>query len=68
MDLTKSKAITDDISNVVKKAEVVFDRKENNAEKGKKCWIPTFPPFLTMFSKAFFVKVVQSCDCILYVK
>ena len=30
--------------------------------KRRKCWLPAFSPFLTMFSKGFFCKVVKSQD------
>ena len=31
--------------------------------KRKKCWLPAFSPFHTMFSKGFFLKFVKSWDC-----
>ena len=31
----------------------------------RKCWLPAFSPFPTMFSKGYFVRVVKSWDCVL---
>ena len=35
--------------------EFISGRLENIAVKGKKCMIEAFPPFLTIFSKAFYL-------------
>ena len=35
---------------------------EDIVEKEKKCWLPAFYPFLTMFSTSFFFKVIKSWD------
>ena len=32
--------------------------------KRRKCWLPAFSPFPTMFSKDFFLGVVKSRDCV----
>ena len=32
--------------------------------KRRKCWLPAFSPFPTMFSKDFFLRVVKSRDCV----
>ena len=42
----------------------VLGRIENIVGKGEKCWLPAFSPFPTMFSKAFFSRVVKSRDYI----
>ena len=42
----------------------VLDRVENIVGKRKKCWLPKFSYFPTMFSKAFLSKVVKSWDCV----
>ena len=39
----------------------VFDRK--HCGKRRKCWLPAFSPFPTMFSKDFIYRVVKSRDC-----
>ena len=33
---------------------------ENIVGKKRKCWLPAFSPYSTMFSKGFFIKVVKS--------
>ena len=30
----------------------------------RKCWLPAFSPFLTMFSQGFIVKVVKNGKCV----
>ena len=30
----------------------------------RKCWLPAFSPFLTMFSKGLFLCDVKSCNCV----
>ena len=42
----------------------VFDRVENIVGKRRKCWLPEFSPFLTMFSMGFFLRVVKSRYCV----
>ena len=32
--------------------------------KRRKCWLPAFSHFPTMFSKGFFLKVIKSWDCV----
>ena len=41
----------------------VYDRVENIGENGRKCWLPAFSLFPTMFSKGFFIRQVKSRDC-----
>ena len=45
------------------KAEIFLEWIENIV--GRKCWLPAFSPFPTMFSKGFFIRVVKSRDCVL---
>ena len=33
-----------------------------HCRKRRKCWLPAFSPFPTMFSKGFFFRVVKSWD------
>ena len=40
-----------------------LDIVENIVGKRRKCWLPAFSPFPTMFSKALFFGNVQSRDC-----
>ena len=36
--------------------EFLFDKDEKHCGKRRKCWLPAFSPFLTMFSKGFFAQ------------
>ena len=51
---SKSKAFADDKFNITQNIKncLLQDRKYC-VDKGK-CWLPAFPPFPTVFSKAFF--------------
>ena len=33
-------------------------------KKRRKCWLPTFSPFPTVFSKGFYFKVIKGRDCV----
>ena len=37
----------------------LFNRIGNTEGKGKKCWLPAFSPFPTVFSRAFYLRVVR---------
>ena len=63
LDLTKLKAFADDKLNVTKMTVFLFNREEN-CGKRRKCWLPEFSLFPTVFSKAFFPRVVKSQDCV----
>ena len=41
----------------------LLDRLENTVGKGEK-WLPAFSPLPAMFSKAFYLRVVNSWDCV----
>ena len=47
------------------KFEICFGMVRKHSGKSRKCWIPAFSPFPTMFSKGFLYMVVKSCDCVL---
>ena len=40
--------------------ENCFDKGRKHCGKRRKCWLPAFSPFSTMFSKTFFRRVVKS--------
>ena len=65
---SKLKAHADNKINIFQKIEICFQqgRKDfqNNARKEKKCWLPAFSSFLTMFSKGFYLRVVKTRDCL----
>ena len=58
------KAFADDKIDVVKMMISLLDRVENTVGKREKCWLPAFSPFPTVFSKDFFLRVVESQDCV----
>ena len=46
------------------KTEILFGMGRKHCGKRRKCWLPAFSPFPTMFSKGFFLGVVKSRDCV----
>ena len=60
---SKLKVFAHDKINVIEKVRFVLGRIENIVEKGENAGLPAFSPFPTMFSRAFFFKVVKSRDC-----
>ena len=42
------------------KTKLLFWMGRKHCEKWRKCWLPAFSPFLTIFSKGFFFMVVTS--------
>ena len=61
LDMSKLKGFADDKINVSEKLK--FDLEEwKTLWERRNCWKPAVSPFLTMFSKAFFFRVVQSQD------
>ena len=46
------------------KTTICFKKGRKHGGKGRKCWLPAFSPFLTMFLKASFLRVVKSRDCV----
>ena len=64
LDWSKLKAFADDKSNVAEKLKFVLGKVEKHCGKRRKCWLPAFSPFPTMFSKEFYFRVVKSRDCI----
>ena len=57
-------AFADDKVNVIKNLKIAFDKARKHCRKRRKCWLPAFSPFPTMFSKCFFFKVVKSEHCV----
>ena len=47
-----------------RKFEIWFGKDRKHCRKRRKCWLPAFSPFPTMFSNGFFFKVVKSRDCV----
>ena len=64
-DDSKSKSFADDKINVTQNLKFVMGRVENIVGKGENAGYKHFLFFLTMFSKAFFFRVVKSQECLL---
>ena len=64
LDLSKLKGFADNISKIIKIMISLFDRVENTVGKGENAGYQPFSPFPTLFSKAFFLRVVKSLDCV----
>ena len=62
LDWSKVKAFADDKRNVIEKLKFVFGKGRKHCGKRRKCWLPAFSPFPTMFSKGFLYRVVRSRD------
>ena len=63
LDCSKLKASTDD-NKCDSKFEVCYGMSRKHCGKRRKCWLPAFPPFPSMFLKAFYNRVVKSRDCV----
>ena len=64
-DWSKLIAFADDKINVTEKSKFGQGRVyRKHCGKRRKCWLPVFCPFSTMFSKSYFLKVVKSRDCV----
>ena len=62
LDLSKLNALADgkNKSNI----EICFGNGRKHCRKRRKCWLPAFSPFPTMFSKDYLLRVVKSQDCV----
>ena len=59
------KQFAPDLSMWRHKMKFVLRRVENIVGKGVNCHLPAFPAFPIMFSKKFFLRVVQSLDWVI---
>ena len=55
-------AFAEDKSNMNQKLNFILGRVEKHCGKRRKCWLPAFSSFPTMFSKGFFPSVIKSPD------
>ena len=67
LDWSKLKAICSRQIKCNSEPEICFGKGRKYCGKRRKCWLLTFSPFPTMFSKGLFVRVVQSRDCVVKV-
>ena len=63
LDQSKLKAFADD-KICYRKMEIWFGKGRKHCGKRRKCWLPAFSPFPTMFSKGFLYRVIKTCDCV----
>ena len=61
LNQSNSKDFADDKIEVTEKLDFVLGRVEKIV---RKCWLPAFSPFPTLFSKGCFLRVVKSRDCV----
>ena len=61
--LSKLKAFVDKNFKIAKMMEFFPDRVEN-CVKRRKLWLPAFSPFLAICSKAFFIRIMKTRDCL----
>ena len=64
LGMSKFKANADDKFGLAEIIRFVFERVENIVGKRRKCWLPAFSPFPTMFSKGFLPRAIKSLDCV----
>ena len=63
LDPSKFKGIADNNLNVNENLKFALGKDRKHCGKRRKCCLPAFSPFPTMFSKGFFPRVVKSRDC-----
>ena len=63
-NVTKLKVFADDKFNIDKMTISLLDKLENTVGKGENAGYQHFLLFPTVFSKAFFFRVVKSRDCL----
>ena len=62
--MSKFKEFADDKTNGTQKLKFDLESVKKHCEKWRKCWLPVFSPFPTMFLKGFSYSVIKSCDCV----
>ena len=50
------------------KIKICRGKSRKHCGKRRKCWLPAFSPFATMFSKGFFLKVIKRRDSVIKVQ
>ena len=60
----KLKGFAEDTINCELKIEICFGKVRKPCGKRRKCWLPAFSPFPTMFSEGYFFRVVKSRECV----
>ena len=62
LEMPKLKAFADDKMNKTPKTKICFGKDRKHSRKRRKCWLPAFSPFPTMFSKRYFLRIGKSRD------
>ena len=62
LDWSKCKELADNKINVTEKLKSFFGRVGKHCGKRRKCRLPAFSPFPTMFSEGLFIRVIKSQD------
>ena len=57
------KAFADKKINETQKLNFCFLKRRKNCRKRRKCWLPAFSSFPTVFSKGLSLRVIKSPDC-----
>ena len=65
LDYSKLKPFLDDKKKGDSKTEHCYGMSKKHFGKRRKYWLPTFSAFPTMFSEAFFFRVVKSRNCLI---
>ena len=63
LDWFKLKAFADD--KFESKIKICFGKGRKHCGKRRKCWLPAFSPFPTMFSKDISFEVIKSWNCVM---
>ena len=61
LDWSRWKAFADNKIKTTEKTKISYGKGRKRVKR-RKCWLPAFSPFPTMFSNGFFYKVVKSRD------
>ena len=59
LDITKVKGFAVSKLHIAKMIVSLFDKSRKHCGNGRKCWLPAFSAFHTVFSKAFFLRVTK---------
>ena len=62
--MAKFKAFADDQNRGFQQIDICFWEGTKHCGKWRKCCLPTFSPFPTMFSKACFTRAVKTRGCL----
>ena len=60
LDLSKFKAFADAKISITQKLKFSVGKSRKHCGKRRKCWLPAFSPFSTMFSKDCFPSINKS--------